>query len=51
MRINTDALWLLTQEAAWLVDRGKNATLEIASTKALANELISKIIHDHTNSI
>ena len=38
MKINTDTIRLLVHEAAWMVDGDQNATEEIASTKALANE-------------
>lgn len=46
MRIQTDACRLLTLEAAWLLDQGKSAELEIASAKVLANEAIEKIAVD-----
>ncbi|MDP6692021.1 MAG: acyl-CoA dehydrogenase family protein, partial [Alphaproteobacteria bacterium] len=38
MRIQADACRLLALEAAWLIDQGRPAALEVASTKAFANE-------------
>ena len=46
MRIQTDACRLLALEAAWLLDQGRSAELEIASAKVLANEAIEKITVD-----
>ena len=46
MRVQTDAFRLLTLEAAWLLDEGRPATLEIASTKVLANDAVAKITVD-----
>lgn len=46
MRIQTDACRLLTLEAAWLLDQGRSAELEIASAKVLANEAVGKITVD-----
>lgn len=46
MRIHTDVLGLLTKEAAWVLDQGKPATLEIASTKVFANEIVADIALD-----
>lgn len=43
MRIHTDVLGLLTKEAAWIRDQGKSASLEIASTKVFANEIVADI--------
>ena len=46
MRVQTDAFRLLTLEAAWLLDQGRPATLEIASAKVLANDAVEKITVD-----
>jgi alkylation response protein AidB-like acyl-CoA dehydrogenase len=46
MRIQTDACRLVAMEAAWLFDQGQAATLEIASTKAFANEAAARIAND-----
>ena len=46
MRIQTDACRLLTLEAAWLLEQGRLAELEIASAKVLANEAVEKITVD-----
>ena len=46
LRIDTDALRLLVQEAAWLLDQGLSASVEIATTKAYANEAIERIVND-----
>ena len=46
MRIQTDAVRLLTLEAAWLLDQGRPAELEIASAKVLANDAVEKITVD-----
>ena len=45
MRINTDALRLLALESAWLLDEGREATLEVAGTKVFANEVVVEMIH------
>ena len=46
MRIQTDACRLLALEAAWLLDQGRSAELEIASAKVLANEAVEKVTVD-----
>ncbi len=46
MRINTDALRLLVAESAWLLDQGRDATLEVAGTKVYANEVFADMVHD-----
>ena len=46
MRISTDTVRLLSHEAAWLSDNDRNASEEIASTKALANEFFQRIAND-----
>lgn len=45
IRIQTDACRLLAVEAAWMLDEGKDAKLEIAATKVFANEVIIDMIH------
>ena len=45
LRIQTDALRLLVNEAAWLLDQGKDAELEIAAMKVFANEVVVEMIH------
>lgn len=45
MRIQTDACRLLAAEAAWMLDEGEDAKLEIAATKVFANEVIIDMIH------
>lgn len=45
MRINTDACRLLAAEAAWMLDQGREATLEVAGTKVYANEVVADMIH------
>ena len=37
---------LLVQEAAWLLDEGLPAAVEVATTKAYANEAIERIVND-----
>lgn len=46
MRINTDTVRLLVHEAAWLIDTGQDASEEVASTKALANEFFERLAND-----
>ena len=46
MRINTDVIRLLVHEAAWLLDGGRDAAEEIASTKALSNEEFARLAND-----
>ena len=46
MRINTDTVRLLVYEAAWLIDTGQDASEEVASTKALANEFFERLAND-----
>lgn len=46
MRIHTDVLGLLTKEAAWKHDQGQSASLEIASTKVFANDIVADIALD-----
>ena len=46
MRIQTDACRLLMQEAAWMLDQGRNAELEIASAKVMTNDAVEKITVD-----
>jgi len=45
MRIQTDAIRLLVFEAAWMLDQGKDVTLAVSETKAMANEEIVKMVH------
>ena len=45
MRINTDACRLLVAEAAWMLDQGRDATLEVAGTKVFANEVMVDMVH------
>ena len=46
MRINTDTVRLLVYEAAWLMGTGRDASEEVASTKALANEFFERLAND-----
>lgn len=46
MRIRTDACRLLMLEAAWLIDQGSLATLEVASAKAFTNEAVARTAID-----
>ena len=46
MKGSTDAVRILVYEAAWLVDNGREAGEEIASTKALANEFFERTGND-----
>jgi alkylation response protein AidB-like acyl-CoA dehydrogenase len=46
MHINNETIRLLVYQAAWMVDTGKDAVEEIASTKALANELFERVAND-----
>lgn len=46
MHISIETIRVLTQEAAWLLDTGKDAVEEIESTKALANELFERVAND-----
>lgn len=45
MRIDTDACRLLIAEAAWMLDQGQDATLEISETKVFANEAVVSMVH------
>lgn len=45
MRIDTDACRLLIAEAAWILDQGQDAALEIAETKVFANEAAVTMVH------
>lgn len=45
MRVNTDACRLLIAEAAWMLDQGQDASLEIAETKVFANEVVVDMVH------
>lgn len=45
MRIQTDAIRLLTCENAWMLDQGKDVSLEVSETKVMANEAIIKMVH------
>ena len=46
MRINTDTVRLLVYESAWLIDTGQDASEQVASTKALANEFFARLAND-----
>ena len=46
MHIKIEMIRILSQEAAWLADNGRNAAEEIGSTKALANEFFERIAND-----
>ena len=46
MRVSVDAVRILVQQAAWMVDNGRNADEEIPATKALANELFERVAND-----
>ena len=46
MRINTNTVRILVHEAAWLIDSGQDASEEVASTKALANEFFERLAND-----
>lgn len=46
MHISVETIRILTQQAAWLADTGQDATEEILSTKALANELFERVAND-----
>ena len=46
MRINTNTVRILVHEAAWLIDAGRDASEEAASTKALANEFFERLAND-----
>ena len=46
MRVSADAVRILVQQAAWLVDNGQNADEEIPATKALANEHFERVAND-----
>ena len=46
MRINTNTVRILVHEAAWLIDAGQDASEEVASTKALANEFFERLAND-----
>lgn len=45
MRIDTDACRLLIAEAAWMLDQGQDAALEISETKVFANEAAVTMVH------
>lgn len=46
MHISNETIRLLVYQAAWMVDKGKDAIEEITSTKALANELFERVAND-----
>lgn len=46
MRVSADAVRILVQQAAWMVDNGLSAAEEIPATKALANELFETVAND-----
>lgn len=46
MHINAETIRMLVYQAAWMADNGKDATEEISSTKALANELFERTAND-----
>ena len=46
MHISNETIRLLVHQAAWLHDSGKDAVEEMASTKALANELFERVAND-----
>lgn len=46
MRISADAIRILVQQAAWLVDSEMGADEEIPATKALANEHFQRLAND-----
>lgn len=46
MRIEIDACRLLMQEAAWCADQGRAFAADAASTKAYANEALTRIAQD-----
>ena len=46
MRVSADSVRILLQQAAWMVDNGRNADEEIPATKALANELFERVAND-----
>lgn len=46
MHISIGTIRILTQEAAWMVDAGREAAEEMESTKALANELFERVAND-----
>lgn len=46
MRVSVDAIRILVQQAAWLVDNGHGADEEIPATKALANEHFERVSND-----
>lgn len=46
MHIDTVIIRLLVQEAAWMIDSGQDASEEISSTKALANEEFARLAND-----
>jgi len=46
MRISTDSVRILVQQAAWLLDSGRSAEEEVPATKALANELFERVAND-----
>lgn len=46
MHISNETIRMLTYEAAWRLDNGKEAVEEVMSTKALANELFERVAND-----
>ena len=46
MHISSEAIRMLTYEAAWRLDNEKEAVEEVMSTKALANELFERVAND-----
>ncbi|MEL7208481.1 MAG: acyl-CoA dehydrogenase, partial [Actinomycetota bacterium] len=46
MRVSADAIRILCQQAAWLLDNGLRADEEIPATKALANEHFERVAND-----
>lgn len=46
MRVSVDAIRILVQQAAWLLDNGRRADEEVPATKALANEHFERVAND-----
>lgn len=46
MRVSADAIRVLAQQAAWLLDNGQSAAEEIPATKGLANEHFERVAND-----
>lgn len=46
MRVSADAVRMLVREAAWLLDNGQPADVQVPAVKGLANEHFERVVND-----